>query len=234
MTCPSSGTRMNVPPRAFDFRRSRRPPTRISANSFSTSWPNMTATSPARPRRWESTGVTFTGECEIWGSLLNNRVHRKVVKKRRREGEENLRVFAFWVVALIAFNRCHREPAFFHECFHLRVAAAEVTVSFRGVDRVADGEDVLDEALPHLLVVRSFAFGECTVSVRRDHVRPEIAVISGRIAIARERVPELRRAVAHHQLPRHPESRERFALEFVRIDLLRAGQVQLHVDQGTR
>ena len=89
------------------------------------------------------------------------------------------------------------------------------------VDRVADREHVVAQALRHRLVPRAAGLGERLPGVGGQRVGPQVAVVAGRVAVAREHVAELRRAVAHHDLRRHAERSERLALELVGVDLLR-------------
>jgi hypothetical protein len=67
---------------------------------------------------------------------------------------------------------------------------------------------------PELDVVR----GEIHVRVGGEHVGPEVAVVARRVAVAPEDVLEVRRAVAHHDLARHPQRGQRLALEGGGID----------------
>ena len=77
----------------------------------------------------------------------------------------------------------HRKTSGTHKRRRLRIATAEAAVAFGWVDGVADGENVLDQRIADLLVVSTFAFGECFPCVSRQNVRPEIAVIASRIAV---------------------------------------------------
>src|SRR6185503_17440085 len=82
--------------------------------------------------------------------------------------------------------------------------------------------------------VRAFTFHERSKSIRCQHVRPEVTIITSRIRVARKDVQELRCSMPHHDLFWHAKLCKRLALESIRIDLLIAGEMQLHVNQCCR
>src|SRR5579859_2389269 len=127
-----------------------------------------------------------------------------------------------------------REAAFAHERVAAWIAPAERAVAVGRIDGVADGKDVLHQFVGDGAVVRTFRLGERLECVGRERVRPEVAVVAGRVGVAREDVAELWRPVTHHELARHAERRERFLLERAGVDVARAGKVELHVDEGAR
>ena len=84
------------------------------------------------------------------------------------------------------------------------------------------------------LVVGAAGLGERLPGVGGQGVGPEVAVIAGGVAVGREDVREVRRPVAHDDLFRHAQRRERLALEPVGIDrhaAARGREVELHVDE---
>src|SRR5712675_3080451 len=111
-----------------------------------------------------------------------------------------------------------------------RIAAAEMPVGFRWIERIADAQDVIVIALRDPRIVGSAGLQEGFEGIVVEDLRPQVTVIAGRILIAREHMSELRRAVTHHNFLRHPEGAERVAFEAVRINGRTARQMQLHVD----
>ncbi len=81
------------------------------------------------------------------------------------------------------------------------------------------------------MIVRTLRLGECFERIGRERVRPEVAVVTGGVRVARKDVAELRRPVAHHDLARHAERGERLLLECVGVDVASAREVEFHVDE---
>src|SRR6266850_6634582 len=95
----------------------------------------------------------------------------------------------------LPFGLCRRdrESALAHQGRDSRIPAAEIAVVLGGIDRVARREDVVEQALRDDLVVRPAGLHEGFPGVGRERVGPEVAVIAGGIAVAREDVGKLRR-----------------------------------------
>src|SRR5258705_2101716 len=96
-----------------------------------------------------------------------------------------------------------REPALLHQRLNLRVATAERAVALCRICSITHREDVLSQTLGHRVIIRTLALGKRPEGISRQHIRPQIAVVSRRICVARKDVHELRRAMPHHQLFRH-------------------------------
>ena len=65
-----------------------------------------------------------------------------------------------------------------------------------------------------------------------DHLRPHVAVIGRRIAVAREHVGEMGRPVPHGDLGRHADARERGLLEARDVEILGARlRMDVEIDQ---
>src|SRR5258705_7949885 len=74
-----------------------------------------------------------------------------------------------------------REPALLHQRLNLRVATAERAVALSWICCVTHGEDVLSQTLGHRVIIRTLALDERPEGISRQHIRPQIAVISCRI-----------------------------------------------------
>src|SRR5215211_378494 len=97
-------------------------------------------------------------------------------------------------------RRCLQKTALLQQCTHLGGAPAKTYIADGRVERVARGEYVLAQALGHAPVVRSIRFQERAEPVRREHIRPEVAVVTCRIVVAGKDVLEMRHTVSHHEL----------------------------------
>src|SRR5215218_7143990 len=88
-------------------------------------------------------------------------------------------------VAALRLRVVDGEAALAHERLDARVAAAELAVALGRVYGVADREDVFAQSLGHLLIIRPAGLGESFKGVGRNHIRPEVAVVAGRVRVAR-------------------------------------------------
>src|SRR5688572_1470295 len=106
------------------------------------------------------------------------------------------------------------EAARVEQGLNLRVAAAESAIRFAPIDRIAVGQDVLSQAIVGIRIPRPTGLHERLPRVRRHHVRPKVAVITGGVRIAAEQMIEMRKTVAQHHFARHAsDARERFVFE---------------------
>src|SRR5262245_3126320 len=76
------------------------------------------------------------------------------------------------------------KATFLEQRLHVRIVAAEPAVRFSAVRRVAFSEDYFAETLRDGLVPGSTSLEERFPRVGRHHVRPEVAVVPGRVAVA--------------------------------------------------
>src|SRR5690625_7196265 len=72
-----------------------------------------------------------------------------------------------------------RKAALTHQRADFRIAAAELAIAFRRVNRVADGEDVIAEPLRDLSIIRAASFLKRFICVCGNDVGPQIAVARG-------------------------------------------------------
>ena len=126
-----------------------------------------------------------------------------------------------------------RKPAPLEQRGHVGVTPAESAIGRFPVGLVAGhqqggAELVGGRAVPDALLL------EQRPGVGVHRLRPEVAVIARRIAVRREDVPELRRAVPHHHFLRHLQFGQRLALERVRVGHRRLAVVVFHVDDRAR
>ncbi len=84
------------------------------------------------------------------------------------------------------------------------------------------------------LVERPRVFLESLVRVGAERVGPQIAVVAGRIAVAREDVQEMGHAMPHDDFPRHAERRQRVAFESGRFDGRITGKMPFQIHQRRR
>jgi hypothetical protein len=86
----------------------------------------------------------------------------------------------------------HREAAVAHQRRGVDVATAKTAERFFGRDRVADAHDRRVQPLRDRFLVGTAGLGERLVGIRGQGVSPQIIVVAGGVAVAREDVPELR------------------------------------------
>src|SRR6185437_15758449 len=99
-------------------------------------------------------------------------------------------------------------------------AAAKGPVSLVVVAGAAGGVDKLLEALSHGRIENVAGLLERLEPVSVEHLRPEIAVVGGRVA-ARENMLEMRRAVTHGDRLGHADPLEFFPLERNDVEVVR-------------
>src|ERR1044072_2132695 len=109
------------------------------------------------------------------------------------------------------------KPAFLHQCFDARVTAAEFAIGVRGVDGIAERQHAR-QAPRYVGVEGTARLRKRLEGIGGDDVRPEIAIVAGRVAVAGEHVQELWRPVPHDHFARHPDLTQRVALEWACLD----------------
>src|SRR5687767_4036679 len=108
------------------------------------------------------------------------------------------------------------KSALLEQSLHVRITAPELTKCFGAIRRVAGREDELLHLLGRGLVKHVTHFEERFTRVRVHDLRPKIAVVAGRIIIAREQVQELRQSMPERDLFRCTDPRQDLLLERLR------------------
>ncbi len=102
-----------------------------------------------------------------------------------------------------SFLNPQRKTSFSQQRFRVDISSAESAKAFGGIDRVTDRHDILVQTFGDLFVVIGAGIVEYFGCISGEGVRPQVAVVTSRVAVTRKDVAELWRTMTHHDLVGH-------------------------------
>src|SRR5262249_20235046 len=145
----------------------------------------------------------------------------RMTRLRRYGDDGNLNGFLAQSPPLEQLLRCRQSPT-------------EGGVELVRIARAAGRIDVIMELLRGGRIKNVAGLLERRKCIGVEHLRPKIAVISRGVAVAREYVLEMSGPVAHDDLARHADARERLLLEAADVEgfIGRGAKMHVEIDEG--